>query len=605
MFTTRKIMEDVQLAALELLGPEQLGALLDRLHARAVAEQGRHAWITLASIDSIRSQFERAQAARAAGKALPLFGVPFAVKDNIDVAGFATTAACPAFAYSPESSAPSVQRLLDAGAICFGKTNLDQFATGLVGVRTPYGIPSSVFDETAISGGSSSGSAVAVARGLVSFALGTDTAGSGRVPAGFNHIVGLKPSRGLVSTRGVVPACRTLDSVSVFAGNAQDALFVLRLMAGFDAEDPYSRAAPSTAAPGPGFDAEHAFRFGVPEPEQLEFYGDDESRAAFERAVAALTELGGTAVRIDFELFLEAALLLYGGPWVAERYAAVGEFIEAQGEQGVDPTVRSIILGGKQARAVDVFRGHYRLEALRRATAPAWAAIDTLVLPTAPRSYSIQEVQRNPVTLNSNLGRYTNFVNLLDLCGVAVPAGMINAKRPFGVTLLGPAFQEAALCQLAARVQARFGEGVGNTGVAVRSPTTTPAETETIELAVVGAHLRGQPLHHQLTDLGARFVGAVHAAPRYRLFALDTRPPKPGLVRVPRAEPEIALEVYALSPEGFGRFVQQVPHPLCIGSLELADGRWVKGFLCEPVATESARDITAFGGWIAYLAGQE
>lgn len=590
--------EDLQLEALAEQDPDQLAELLPRLHARAEAERHRNIWIRLASLESVMSQFRAALAARERQLPVPLFGVPFAVKDNIDVQGFPTTAACPPFAYSPDASAPSVQRLIDAGAICFGKTNMDQFATGLVGTRSPYGAVSSVFDERAIGGGSSSGSAVAVALGLVSFALGTDTAGSGRVPAGFNNVVGLKPTRGLVSTRGMVPACRSLDSVSVFAGNAQDAGAILRVVAGFDAEDPYSRPTPDPF----GFDGIAAFRFGLPEPSQLEFFGDADSARAFDAAVAALTALGGEPVQVDLAPFLEAAQLLYGGPWVAERYAAVGEFIESHGSEGMDPTVRSIILSGKEARGADVFRAQYRLEALRRSTGPVWDTIDTLVLPTTPRSYTLDEVNRDPVTLNSNLGRYTNFVNLLDLCGIAVPAGMASPRRAFGVTLLAPAFREASLLPLAARLHARFGATVGSTGVPVRAwPATATPRANTVELAVVGAHLRGQPLHHQLTELDARFLKQATTAPRYRLFALDTEPRKPGLVRVATGGNAIALELYELTRAAFGRFVAQVPHPLVIGSVELSDGRFVKGFLCEDIATAAAEDITAFGSWLAYL----
>lgn len=588
---------DLQLKALAELTKDALAELLGRLHARAVAEQGRNAFIALASLDQVMHQFAAAHAARDRGFALPLFGVPFAVKDNIDVEGFPTTAACPGFAYAPAASAPSVQRLIDAGAICLGKTNMDQFATGLVGTRSPYGVVSSVFDREAIGGGSSSGSAVAVALGLVSFALGTDTAGSGRVPAAFNNIVGLKPSRGLVSTRGVVPACRSLDTVSVFAGNARDALAVLDLMAGYDPRDSFSRRAPDQLS----FDPGAPFRFGVPDAAELEFFGDEASRAAFDAACNALAELGGQRVRIDLAPFLEAAELLYGGPWVAERYAAVGDFIARHGEEGMDPTVRAIILSGREVNGAEVFRAQYRLGELQRSTQATWDAVDTLVLPTTPRSYTIAEVQRDPVRLNSNLGRYTNFVNLLDLCGVAVPAGMSAPNRPFGVTLLAPAFREAPLARLAARLHERICAKVGNTGVPVRAWPAEQSPASGVVLAVVGAHLRGQPLHRELTELGARFVSEAKTAPRYRLFALDTRPRKPGLVRVETAEHGIALELFALSRQAFGRFVEKVPHPLSIGNVELADGRWVKGFLCEDIATVGAEDITAHGGWLAYL----
>jgi allophanate hydrolase len=579
------------------LSPERV--LRDR-HARAIAEAGRHAFIELLPLEKVLAQLEEAEGRRARGESLPLFGVPFAVKDNIDVAGVPTTAACSAYAYTPRESAPAVEALQRAGAICFGKTNMDQFATGLVGTRSPFGVCGSVFDERQVSGGSSSGSALVVALGLVSFALGTDTAGSGRVPAAFNNIVGLKPTKGLISTRGVVPACRSLDTVSIFAANVADSLELLHLVQGFDAADPFSRH----ATDHPPFSGSGEFCFGVPFDEQLEFFGDEESRALFQRATETFQALGGVIHRVDLAPFLAAAGLLYTGPWVAERYAAVGEFMEsldARGAGTLDPTVADIVLSGKTWTGVDAFRGHYELARLKRATAPTWAEVDVMLLPTVPRSYSVEEVRAEPLQLNANLGRYTNFVNLLDLCGVAVPAGIKPSGLPFGVTLLAPAFHEEGVARLAARFHDRVPSTVGATSSAVRPWTESAAPSDFIELVVVGAHLRGQPLHHQLTELGARFLGEATTSSRYRLFALDTTPKKPGLVRSASSGGAIALERYALSFEAFGRFVAQVPHPLTIGTVELADGRWVKGFLCEPIATDATKDITDTGGWLRYL----
>jgi allophanate hydrolase len=396
-----------------------------------------------------------ALAADPEARQLPLYGIPFAVKDNIDAAGLDTTAACPAFAYHPRRNATVVQRLLDAGAILIGKTNLDQFATGLVGARSPYGAPRCVFDDRYVSGGSSSGSAVAVAAGLVSFSLGTDTAGSGRVPAGFNNLVGLKPTRGLLSTTGVVPACRTLDCVSVFAASVGDACDVSRVAEGFDIADVYSRSEVARSLPP------HNFRFGVLLADDREFGGDGEAEALYDGAIARLTALGGEAVTFDYGPFREAAALLYGGPFIAERLAPISEFYAAHAEE-MDPVVRGIIGSANAFTAADVFLAQYRLQALVRATEPEWRRFDVMLLPTSPTIVSIEALAAEPVRLNSLLGTYTNFVNLLDLCAVAVPGGFRASNGlPFGVTLIAPAFADAALALLADRLHRSLGEGAG------------------------------------------------------------------------------------------------------------------------------------------------
>ncbi len=539
----------------------------------------------------------------------PLFGIPFAIKDNIDAAGMPTTAACPDFAYTPEASAAAVQTLLDAGAILVGKTNLDQFATGLVGTRSPYGAPSCVFDERYISGGSSSGSAVAVAAGLVSFALGTDTAGSGRVPAGFNNLVGWKPTRGLLSTRGVVPACRSLDCVSVFSLTVDDAQSIAQVMSQFDAQDPFSRPKPANSK---AFNPQQSFRFGLPSAEQLEFFGDKEAERLFKSAIERLESLGGIPVKMDFRPFEEAAELLYAGPWVAERLAAVTPFIDTHPE-AFYPTTLKIIEGGRNFSAVDAFRAAYRLEDLRRQAEAEWQQMDLMLLPTSGTIFSHKEVAAEPVQRNTDLGRYTNFVNLLDLSGVAVPAGFRPNGLPFGVTLLAPAFSDDALIQLAARMQASLGGELGGTGVMleslqVRSASQTaspnsPFASQRIELAVVGAHLSGLPLNHQLLDCGAQFVRTDRTTPDYRLFALpDSQPEKPGLIRDLEADgPGIEVEIWSLSAEAFGSFCASIPAPLGIGTIQLADGSPVKGFLCEPHAVLNAEEITWSGGWRSYL----
>lgn len=583
-------------------------AVLQAIHQEAVASADRKLWISLRSWDDIQAQLTAAEQRRASGQNVPLLGVPFAAKDNIDAKGSPTTAACPSFERMPAESSPCVEKLMAAGAILIGKTNLDQFATGLVGTRSPYGACSSVFDSDYISGGSSSGSAVAVALGQVSFALGTDTAGSGRIPAAFNNVVGLKPTRGLLSTRGVIPACRSLDCVSVFAGSVADCWTVLEVAHGYDAHDPFSRPAPPSS-----ISQETSFTFGIPMP--LQFFGDEASEGAFTAAIEHLKALGGQAVDVDFGPFQQAAALLYAGPWVAERAAAVGDFLRT-GPSGVDPTVGAIIRGGNDWSAVDGFRAQYTLSTLKHTVERVWQEIDVLLVPTAGTTYTHAQIATDPVGFNSKLGTYTNFTNLLDLCGIAVPAGFKDGKLPFGVTLLAPAFRDASVATLAAKLHARYAPKVGATPYAVLPNAAAPKAlrpdaaaphtraSQDVLVAVVGAHLQGQPLHFQLTQLGARLHGAHKTSAQYRLYALaNTQPAKPGLVRVaPGSEGRpIDVEVYALDRTGFGHFVSEVNTPLAIGTVELADGTWVKGFVAEPIALEGASDITEYGGWRAYL----
>jgi allophanate hydrolase len=522
----------------------------------------------------------------AAGEDLPLAGVPFAVKDNIDVAPLPTTAACAEFAYEPAGSAFVVERLVAAGAICVGKTNLDQFATGLVGTRSPYGTPHCVFNHAYISGGSSSGSGVAVAAGLVPFALGTDTAGSGRVPAAINGCVGFKPSRGRWSSGGMLPACRTLDCVSVFATDVKDAALVDRIVRGFDADDPFSKdqaeAAPWSASPV----------IGVPCAEQLAFFGDGESAALFHMARQRLAFTGARLVEIDIAPLLEAGKLLYEGPWVAERTAAIGEFM-ARHPDAVHPVVASIVKNGSKYSAVDAFRGIYALQSLAQDMAAIWQSVEGLLLPTTPTVYPVARVLEEPFGLNASMGLYTAATNLLDLCAIALPAGFRVNGTGFGVSLLGPAFADAALLD--------FGERYMSAGTDSRPPLDL-AGPETVTLAVVGAHLEGMPLHGELTAQGARLLARTSTAPCYRLYAMaGTTPPKPALVHVGNDGFSIAVEVYALPVSGFGRFVTNVPPPLAIGTLELVDGTNVKGFVAEPRALLGADDISSFGGWSNYV----
>ena len=535
---------------------------------------------------------------------LPLYGVPFAIKDNIDLADVPTTAGCPEYAYVPDRSAFVVQRLIDAGAVPVGKTNLDQFATGLVGSRSPYGACGNAFDPEYVSGGSSAGSAVAVALGQVSFSLGTDTAGSGRVPVGFNNLIGVKPTRGLLSASGVVPACRTLDTVSIFALDALDAARVLEVVAEHDAEDPYARPdqVPQLGLAGI---PESGFRFGVPAPGQLQFFGDRNYASLFGEAVERLRSLGGEAVEIDFAPFLEAARLLYEGPWVAERYAAIRDFFDARPEALFDVT-REIIGGGRDPRAVDAFEAQYRLQALRRQTEAVWDAVDLVLTPTAGTIPTIAQVQAEPVRVNSNLGYYTNFMNLLDLCAVAVPSGFRADGLPFGVTLFAPAFRDRELLPIADRLQRAAGLPLGATGrLQLDRPSLPTDGRHYIPVAVCGAHMSGLPLNHQLTDRRARLIRATRTAPEYRFYALPGGPPeRPGLVRVGSGGAAIEVEVWAVPSDHFGSFVAGIPAPLGIGRLRLEGGSEVPGFLCEAVATAGATDITDLASWRHYLASR-
>jgi allophanate hydrolase len=552
--------------------------MIREIFTRIQKEGEKPVWISLAD--------EEQAAARASSvdPGLPLSGLPFAVKDNFDVAGMTTTAGCPSFAYQPDKTAFVVQRLLDAGAILVGKTNMDQFATGLVGTRSPYGACSSVYDSRYISGGSSSGSGVAVASSLCTFSLGTDTAGSGRVPAAFNNIVGLKPTRGLLSASGVVPACRSLDCVSIFARTASNARAVWNVAHGFDSSDPYSRNLPEGSG---ALWPDDTFRFGIPDASQLKFFGDEESPRLYEQAAERLEAIGGIRTAIDFTVFREAAELLYAGPWVAERFAAVGEFL-ATASDGVNEIVKNIILGGAKYSAADAFRSAYLLEALKQRASEQWSRMDVLLLPTAGTIYTHEAVAADPVRLNSNLGYYTNFVNLMDLAAIAIPAGFRSDRLPFGVSLIAPAFSDEALLSLAERY-------LGET-------TETTASRGGVRLAVVGAHLAGQPLNHELTSRGARLVKTCRTAADYLLFALDTTPAKPGLIREPGFNGTgMEVEVWSVPENKFGSFVANVPAPLSIGTVILDDGAAVKGFLCETAALANAREITRFGGWRNYL----
>lgn len=560
-------------------------------------------FIHLAERESLIAEAEALASVGQAQK--PLWGIPFAVKDNIDVAGMPTTAACPDYAYVAEKDATAVRLLKEAGALVIGKTNLDQFATGLVGVRTPYPMPKNAIDPALVPGGSSSGSAVAVARGVVSFALGTDTAGSGRVPAGLNNIVGLKPTVGAISTTGVVPACRTLDCVSIFALTVDDAYAIFQLIARSDATDPFSRSvAVASNASRPPF-----VRLGVPAEKDLEFFDDDAMREGFHVALETLSSVGCQIEEIPFADFFAAARLLYEGAWVAERLAAISGFFQGH-EASLHPVTRQIIGGARDLSAVDAFRGLYALQDYKQKIAPLIASFDLICVPTAPRHYTVEEVLAEPVATNSRLGTYTNFVNLLDLCGMAVPAGARRDGLPMSVTLLARAEHDGLVAALGRDLQAAADRPLGATGW--RPPPASAHldvgadDSDSIDLVVVGAHLSGMPLNWQLTELGARFRRAGLTEASYRLYALAGQSvPKPGLVRVQDDRgAKVAVEIWQLSPSAFGRFVADIPPPLAIGTVALDGGASAKGFLVEPAGLEGAVDITEYGGWRNFAAGQ-
>jgi len=530
--------------------------------------------------------------------ATSLKGLNFAVKDNMDVSGLPTTAGCPAFAYVPQAHAHVVHRLLQAGASLKGKTNLDQFACGLNGTRSPYGPVPNALNPTFVSGGSSSGSAFVVASGQVDFALGTDTAGSGRVPAGLNNIVGLKPTRGLISARGVVPAAQNVDCVSIFARTVAVAAQVLQVCMGYDEADPYSRQVAMASQPLPAH-----FRFGV--PNELEFFGDTLAEEAFQNSIAQLNALGGQAVTIDYAPLTQAAAMLYESALVSQRYAAIQEFFDAHEDAVIEP-VRSIVVKGRQYSAADYIRADIEVQRLRLVAESMWQDIDVLLVPTAPTHYTIAQMQADPVRLNRNLGQYTNFVNLFDYAALSVPSLIRADGLPFGITLIGRSGSDWQLADLGQRYHHASGLCLGATSNTLPAPQNIPGlqAPTTVRVAVVGAHLSGMPMNWQLIERGARLVGSAHTSPDYRFYALpDSHPPKPGLLRVaPGQGAQIALEIWEMPAAHYGSFVALIPAPLGIGTLLLADGTQVQGFVCEAQALGAAIDITHLGGWRAYIA---
>ena len=576
--------------------------LVDSIAARLAAGDPHHAWIRPLTRDEMMRYADALQGRDPAS--LPLYGVPFAIKDNIDLADVPTTAGCPEYAYVPQTSAPVVARLIAAGAIPVGKTNLDQFATGLSGQRSPYGACRNAHDMRYASGGSSSGSAVSVALGVVAFSLGTDTAGSGRVPAAFHGLIGLKPTKGVLSTKGVVPACKSLDCVTIFAQTADDAGVVFDAARGVAEDDPYGRAwSPLAGAAAPRTPRSLAgVRFGVPRADQLEFFGDDSYRTAFDTALARAKAAGAQLVEIDFEPFLAAARLLYDGPWVAERLAAIREFHAAKPE-ALHPVIREIIDGASRWSAADAFAAFERLATLRLQSERVWSEIDAIFMPTSATTATVEELEADPIRVNSRFGYYTNFVNLLDLSALAVPAGRCMQGRheglPFGITFVARAHEDAWLLGLA-------NAWLGDDATGAEGTMPNDSGHARMRVAVVGAHLSGQPLNWQLTQRGARLVCTTRTTPEYRLYALPAEPgavSKPGLVRTAGEGVAIEVEVWEMPMAAFGSFVAGITAPLGIGTLKLADGSLVQGFLCESVALAEAIDISAAGGWRAWIAG--
>ncbi|MEM9762004.1 MAG: allophanate hydrolase [Pseudomonadota bacterium] len=571
-------------------------AVIDEIFERLLRVNDPAIFIELRDREALRAE---AAALGRFDEERPLWGIPFAVKDNIDFGGLPTTAGCPAYAYTPEDDAMVVARLRAAGALMIGKTNLDQFATGLVGVRTPYGAPRNAVDPEIVPGGSSGGSGVIVGHGIVTFALGTDTAGSGRVPAALNNIVGLKPTLGALSASGVVPACRTLDTISIFALTVDDAYAAFAVARGFDPADAYSKRIEHRpmAAPPDGL------RVGVPDAGSIEFFGDAVQAESFSRAVGRLAADGAEIVPIDFSPLYAIAGMLYEGAWVAERYTVIEKLL-ASDPDAVHPVTAQIVSAAERMSAADTFRGIYRLSELKRAAEPVLSGVDLLCVPTIPTFYSVADLNADPVTPNSNLGTYTNFVNLMDMCGIAVPTAPRSDGRPGSVTFLAPSGEDALAASLARTLESGWDRKMGATTHAVpMQKPLPPVVRDEIEIAVCGAHMSGLPLNGQLTTLGGRFVRRAWTAPTYRFYALAGGPPaRPGLVRsAPSSGASVALEVWSLPKAALGTFVEGIPAPLGIGTVELSDGAKVKGFICEASGAEGATEITHLGDWRAFL----
>ena len=577
------------------------GQLVDDILSRCQQYEEHNIWIHLLSRDELQPYLDKLEGRTV--DELPLYGIPFAIKDNIDLAGIDTTAACPAFAYQAKKSAFVVEQLIAAGAIPIGKTNMDQFATGLVGTRSPepWGECRNAFDKSYISGGSSSGSSVCVALGLVSFSLGTDTAGSGRVPASFNNLVGLKPSRGLLSMSGVVPACRSLDCVSIFALTTDDANMVLEQAAIYDEDDQYARANPFDNNARHYGMPEGSFSFAVPANDQLAFFGNDAAQSLFEKSVAEMEAIGGVRHEIDFTAFLQAAILLYEGPWVAERYVAIEDIITTKPDTLL-PVIRNIIGGAEGKTASDAFKAEYQMQVYRQQAKKLLAGFDFLMTPTAGTIYTIDQVNADPIKLNSNLGYYTNYMNLLDCACVAVPAGFLDNGLPWGISLVSGSMQDRKLLSFANRWQQHLKIRPGNLEYPLAATLANEVDySDTIPLVVCGAHLEGLALNWQLRERGARLQEKTMSAPSYRMYVIDGPIPRPGMVRDAREGKAVEIEIWQVPKSELGSFVAGIAAPLGIGKVETSDGRWLSGFICEGYAVSGAEEITALGGWRRFI----
>jgi len=595
------------------------GELIAYLYEKASHYRDRNIWIKQLTPEEVEPYIVRLETAVGDGSyseiidKQPLFGIPFVIKDNIDVAGIETTAGCSEFAYQPDKHAYVVEQLINAGAVPLGKANLDQFATGLVGTRSPepWGACRNSINSDYISGGSSSGSSVAVALGLASFSLGTDTAGSGRVPAMLNNIIGLKPSRGLLSMSGVVPACRSLDCPSIFALTISDAEKVFSVAASYDEQDAYARKNPFSNTNRYFGGSINSPVIGVPllsqEANQLKFFGEPDAEKLYFDALEKWRSLGADIVEIDFEPLFKAAQLLYEGPWVAERYAAIEPLMQSNPD-AVHPVVRGIIKSAESKTAVDGFKAEYEMQSYRALADQILSSVDFLLTPTAPRAYLVDELLNDPVQLNSNMGYYTNYMNLLDLSGLAVPAGFMSNGMPFGITMVGKKFEEEKLLSYAVQWERELDLTKGATGLkkVVSKGLAQIQAREHIELAVCGAHLSGMPLNWQLAERGASLIEASRTSANYRFYALASSPPvRPGLIRESNSGIAIDVEVWSIPAAELGSFVAEIPYPLGIGKLELEDGRWVSGFICESEAVKSAKDISEFGAWRKFMAQKQ
>ncbi|MGB0281871.1 MAG: allophanate hydrolase, partial [Neptuniibacter sp.] len=571
--------------------------VLEDIHQRSELHSEHNIWIHLLTIEELEPYL---MALESKDSALPLWGIPFAIKDNIDLAGIPTTAACPEFAFTPESSATVVQQLIDAGAIPVGKTNLDQFATGLNGTRSPYGACKNSFNVEHVSGGSSAGSAVAVGLGLASFSLGTDTAGSGRVPACFNNLVGVKPSIGLLSATGMLPACRSLDCMTIFAYDSDDANQVLTVAEGFDPTDGYSRENPFPNQSRAYGERGGQLKIGIVPEEQLNFFGDEAYAQSYKDTLEKLNSAEIEFVEIDYKPFDEAARLLYEGPWVSERYIATQPMID-ENPEAIFPVVREIIAPGGEPRATELFKAQYRLKALKQICDQQMKTVDCLLTPTAGRCFTIKEMLAEPILRNSQLGYYTNYMNLLDMSSVAIPTQIAGNGLPFGVTLVGQAFADRALLSISKRFEKVFKLNIGASDIAkVETQAANVVSPDTIDVLVCGAHLTGFPLNWQLVERGATLKAETQTAPVYKIYALAGGPPfRPGLILDEAEGAAIEVEIWSMPASQFGSFVNGIPAPLGIGKVKLADGSFVSGFICEPYGIEGAEDITSLGGWRA------